>query len=96
MEPRHPARSTDLKIIALLAVMLACLIALIALLFHDTSASASRLQPMLSAHAAVLHGAPSPAAKAAVVDSGPQKPASADEKWSADDSSQGLRPDAAH
>ena len=96
MEQHQSAHSTDLKIVALLAVMLACLIALIVLLFHDASVSESRMQPMLSAHAAMLHSAPSPVAKTAVVDAGPNKPVTPEENWSADESSQGLRPDAAH
>lgn len=92
MEPRPSKRDTDVKIIALLAVMLACLVALIALLFHDTSVAESRMQPLLSAHAAMLHDTPRPVATSTV----PAKRVTPEENWTADDASAGLRPDAAH
>ena len=84
---------TDVKIVALLAVMLACLVGLIALLIHDPSIDASRLQPF-SAHASALpRAAPAKMAPIAPVAEAKVTP---EDNWAADESSHGLRPDAAH
>lgn len=97
MEQSDSIRNTDLKIVALLAVMLVCLLALIVLLFHDTSVAESRMRPMLSAHAAALKTEPAPRSPAAG-STGQTKGAAVtpEENWAADDSAHGMRPDAAH
>lgn len=97
MEQRYSTPNTDLKIVALLAVMLVCLLALIVLLFHDSSVAESRMKPMLSAHAAVLKTEPVPPSPAAA-STGQTKGAAVapEENWAADDSAHGMRPDAAH
>lgn len=95
METPQSTRVTDAKIIALLAVMFACLVALVALLFHDASVSESRMQPLLSAHASVLNGTSGPGTRP-VADPVPARPVTPEENWKADDASASLRPDAAH
>jgi len=93
MEQRDLTPNTDLKIVALLAVMLVCLLALIVLLFHDSSVAESRMKPMLSAHAAVLKTEPVPPSPSAQTKGAAVAP---EENWAADDSAHGMRPDAAH
>ena len=79
------------RLLAAMVVILAGLVGLVGLSLADPSLDASRMQPVHSARAAQLPHAPEAAtgpAEAHVV--------TPEENWAADESSHGLRPDAAH
>ncbi len=86
--------SNDLKVIGLLAVMFAGLVGLIGILLADADIDASHLHPIRNANAAVV--ALPPQAKVIALETTATKPVTPEENWAADDSSHGMRPDAAH
>ena len=86
---KHEVRMHDLVV---LAVLVAGIVGVTALAVSDPSVDASRIQPIRSALAvprivSQSTGPVSAARPARVVE---------EEKWAADESSHGLRPDAAH
>ncbi len=94
MKQDASTRNDDVKVIALLAVMVVGLVGLIAILLEDPSIDASRLHPIGTAHAAAV--AKAPRDKAVAVDAKDIRTVTPEENWAADESSHGMRPDAAH
>ena len=75
--------------IVLMALLLAGLVVALSFLLDDPSGEGPAVQPLLSAHAAVL---PSPARDGLA----PARTAKPDETWAADETPRGIRPDASH
>ncbi len=86
-------RNTDTRVIALIVVVLAGLIGVLGFALSDPTVDLAQIHPIQTAHAGHFSTA-QPAAGTA--DRKTTPPVTPEENWAADESSHGLRPDAAH
>lgn len=82
-------RNAETKVLALMIAILAGMVGLIGFTLKDLSIDTSRVEPVHTAHAALL-------SVAAQADSEAGAPVAPEENWAPDESAHGLRPDAAH
>ena len=103
MDIENSIRDSDAKVLAVMIAIVAGIVGLLGFLINDISIDASRVEPIRTSHLSLQPTRPAASATTGAstkpsVAEAPVKPAATtpEENWSADESSFGLRPDAAH